>query len=505
MREILYVDDFGAVGDGVTDNTDAVNAAIDAAREKKVPCELRFSPNCSYYFEPSDNVALRIINIDNFSVTGHNTTILCGGCRPYMQIAYTENVKVSGFNFDMKTRAHFVGTVVEVDKENLSAVFEADRPIEMEDYLDLNADHVFALHETGDVLSRIFYFLHRYEWVDREKKLIRVYFGPDTLGTEWNVRNRLEKGVKLIIPTPHIGHMGIRSFTFQVNKDLTFEECRVWNAPYFVFGIWWQSGTLLFKNVRIEPPIDETVDFVSWRDCFHCKTNPGKIIWDTCTVRGCNDDIINLSANMMYVRKFYSPTEIECYWRETHGGSYGNEEKYSSLVGQDVVIWNVETGKLVARTKIAKVVDSETNRYILEDPISDMTTGEQVRICIESHIGPDSEIINCDFKGTLRLKCNHTVRDSRLYLLKMWVDYECYLEGPLAKNMLFENTDFFTNSENEEVYYLTCYNTAHPMRTDDSYHIENVVFKHCRGLHKGNFYYKDNFVNGSANEITIID
>lgn len=505
MKEIIFVDDFGAKGDGITDNTKAVNAAIAAAKDKNEPCELRFSPNCSYYFAPSGDEALKITDIDGLAVTGCNTTILCDGCRPYMYINKTENVHISGFNFDMKTRAHFVGTVVSVDKENLSAVFKADRKFEMEESVDINGDWVFGLHETGNVLSRIFYFLHRYEWVDKEKGLIRIFFGPDTLGTEWNVKNRLEPGVKLILPTPHIGHMGIRSFTFVENKDLTFESCRIWNAPYFVFGIWWQSGTLLFKNVRIEPPIDEKVDFVSWRDCFHCKSNPGRIVWDSCTVRGNNDDIINLSANMMYVSKFYSSTEIECYWRETNGGSYGDGGKYSTLAGQDVVIWNVETGKLVARTKIAKVVDSDSNRYILEDPISDMTTGEQVRICIESHVGPGSEIIDCDFKGTLRLKCNHTVRNSRLYLLKMWIDYECYLEGPLAKNMLFENTDFFTNSEDEEVYYINCYNDSEPMRKDGTYHIENVVFKNCRGLHKGNFFYKDNFVKGSANEIMIIE
>lgn len=497
----VFVEDFGAKAEGSFDNTKAVNAAIDYAISMNEPAEICFKPNSTYFFEGiSQNIAQSVFNIHkskDLSIVGENTTILTDKARPYLYATKNINLKISGLNFDQKTRAHFVGSFLCVDKEELSACFKLDREIEFsDDYVPRD----FALHDTGNKLSRIFYFLKKYEWADKENRILKVYFGNDILGTHYNVKNRLIEGVQLIFPTPNIGHYGERSFTFTSNTDTVFENCRVLNAPYFVFGIWQQYGTMLFKNVVVAPPIDETVDFVSWRDCFHCKSNPGKIIWDSCTVRGCNDDIINLSANMMYLDKVYSPTEIECYWPETHGGYYGDV-----LPGSDIVIWNVETGNLVSRTKIVETIGNGTNHYILKEPLKDLTTGSQVRVCIESDIGNGSMIVNCDFKGTLRIKHNHTVRNSKLYLLKMWIDYEMYLEGPLARNVLFENTKFYTNSPDEDVYYITCHNSVKQMKDENAYCIENIFFKNCEGLHKGNFYYKDNFTAGSVDEITIIN
>ena len=87
----------------------------------------------------------------------------------------------------------------------------------------------------------------------------------------------------------------------------------------------------------------------------------------------------------------------------------------------------------------------------------------------------------------------------------MWIENHEHLEGPLPRNILFENSKFYTNTPNEPVYYITSNNMVKPMKDDKAYCIENIVFKNCEGLSKDNFFYKENFISGSVNEVTIIN
>lgn len=505
MKKVYTIEQFGAVADGVTDNSEAFSRAFECVKNSGDEIEIYFSPKAAYYFvgigmEPSES-ALVLKNLKNLTLIGDDTVILCGNARPYMYMDGCENVTVKGLIFDQKTRAHFVGEICEVDAENLTAVVKADRSFPMEEHY--NADHgcYFGVHDTGEKLSRIYYFIEGYDWVDRKRRLLKVRFqSEDCIGTHYNVKNRLNKGQRLILPTPGIGHCGHRAFTIQYNSNISFIDCKLWNAPYFVFALWNNRGTVLFRNFSAAPPIEETVDFVSWRDTFHCKTNTAKIIWDGCTVRGSNDDIINLSVNMLYISKFNSSTDIECVWKET-GGSYCSER--FDITGEPVVIWNLKTGKLLGRTKIKSVVDYEKNHYILEDPIDSSQTGEDVKLCVESHIAPGSVIKNCDFRGTLRIKCNHTVKDSKLYLLRMWIDFAKDWEGPLPHDVLFENVDFYVDDPDDKTYIISCYNSVFDKKTGDCYRLENIVFRNCRGLRKGNFLYDVNFEENSVDEISI--
>jgi len=510
MKKIFTIEQFGAKGDGIFDNTQAFDDAFRIIKECNCEVELYLQPHATYYFagisRDADFSALRFGFINNLKIIGDETIILCDDARPYMNVERCENLEVRGLIFDQKKRSHFVGEFVSVDTKKLTAVFKVDRNVEMPDhYVWGNGEGVvFALHNTGEKLSRIYYFLEAYDWFDKANGLLQVTFSKnDVLGTHGNVKNRLFKGQSLILPTPEIGHAGQRMFTIHGNHNLSFIDCKIWNYPYFAVALWYNSGTVLFKNFKVEPPVEEPVDFVGWRDTFHCKTNTAKIIWDGCTVKGCNDDIINLSVNMLYVEKIISPTDVICCWRETHG-QYCPD--YFDMTGCPVEIYNIETGEMVLKTKIKEVVDYETNHYILEDPIDVTQYGEHVRFSVENHIALGSEIVNCDFKGTLRIKSSHTVKHSKLWLLRMWLEWESTVEGPIPKNVLFEDVDFYVDSPEEKVYLITAKNPVYKMKDDKAYALENIVFKNCRGLRKENFLYEEsNFTKGSVDEVTIID
>ncbi len=513
MKKILAIEQFGAKGDGVFDNTKAFDAAFEAIKELDCEVELKLLPYATYYFAGIGlrdvDSAIRFNNIKNLKIEGYETVILCDDARPYVDVRRSENIEFRGLIFDQKKRSHFVGKTVSVDPDNLSAVVKADRDIPMGERFVAGDGNTakgcyFGLYDTGEQLSRIYYFIESYERVAGEENLIRVKFDEkDILGTHYNVKTRLREGDNLILPTPGIGHAGWRMFTFFGNTDFSFIDCKLWNYPYFGFGIWESRGTVLFKNFKVAPPIEEPVDFVGWRDTFHCKTNTAKFIWDGCTVKGCNDDIINLSVNMLYVEKIISPTEVVCCWRETHG-QYCHE--YFDMTGCPVEIYNIETGEMLLKTKIKKVVDYKTNRYILEDELDTSQYGEHVRFSVENHIGLGSEIINCDFKGSLRIKSSHTVRHSKLWLIRMWIEWEGFVEGPIPKNVLFEDCDFYVNSPEEKVYLISARNPVYKTKNEKSYHLDNIVFKNCRGLEKRNFYYEEsNFTKNSVDEVTIID
>lgn len=507
MKKVFTIEQFGGKGDGAFDNTNAFDTAFAQIAELNCEVELHLQPNSTYYFagigKDENSCALRFSHIKNLSIIGENTIILCADARSYMNVERCENLVVKGLIFDQKKRAHFKADIVEIDTEEHVAIVKIDRDIEMDDHFEIGGRY-FGVHNTGGLNSRIYYYINCYDWVDKADRLLKVSFSKsDTrLNTSYNVKNRLFKGQSLILPTPNIGHAGDRAFTFRGNHNLSFIDCTIWNYPFFGVVLWMTSGTVLFKNFNVVPPIEEPVDFVGWRDVFHCKTNTAKIIWDGCTVKGANDDIINLSVNMLYVDKINSPTDIVCCWRETHG-QYCPE--YFDMTGCPVEIWNIDTGKIVSRNKIKEVVDYKTNHFILEKPINTDACGENVRLCVENHIAPGSEIINCNFKGTLRIKSNHTVKNSKLCLLRMWVDWEGYVEGPVPKNVLFENVDFYPNSPTEKIYCVSAHNKVFEMRNEETYHLENIVFKNCRGLHKENFYFESNFIEGSVDEIKIID
>ena len=494
----LNVKDFGAVGDGKTDDGPAISKAINALYNYGAGSKLIFESNKTYFVSKPDNsseFALQIRSLDGITFEGNNTTILCDKGVRYMSITSCTNVSVKGLNFDLKTRAHFVGEVTSVNVDEGYFDVRSDRDIGFND--EWNPTNSPFCLKAADGTSRSFIVIKKITTVDVANRIYRVYAVMDdpSLGTAMQVKS-LSLNQQIIVPVPFIGHCGDPSFLISSNTDITLSNINVWNVAHFVFFVNWNKGTVNFDKVSVAPPSDEKVVFSSWRDVYHCKSNSAKLIWKDCVSKGNGDDIINISANMMYVKTVVSPTEVVCHWPETNG-SYGTPEE-----GSSIIIWNADTGKLIGRTTLKKVINANENRYRLTNPISGLKSGENIRFCFESHAAPNSQVINCDFDGTLRFHGGPlTVSDSRIRLIKMWIDYEGYLEGPIPHDITFRNCAF--NIAGGADTMIISSNNPKSKWAEGDYRLENIVFENCTGLKKEHFQNQLNFNPKSPDYITI--
>ncbi len=507
VNRILNVSDFGAAGDGVTDDSKALTNAVKALSYSESNTVLNFGTDKSYFVSSratGKTTAISLLNVENKTINGNNSTIVLDKNMTYMDMRGCENVTVKGLNFDLKERSHFVGKVVEKGStvQNYYMDVETTRDIGVPDeYTPKGLFFGFATEtdNNGDAAtSRKYLLISKIKKVPNADNIYRIYLNTSanaTPGGTYTNWSNLSINDDVILPIPGSAHTDSNMFKIFVNSNLTFEDLNVWNSRDFVWVLRENDGTLLFKNVNVMPPEDESVCFSSWRDAFHCRDNSAAITWENCTLKGNGDDIFNLSASQLYVNEVKAPNEVVCVVVETGA-------TVSPAVGSQLVIWDVDTGKLVARTTLKEIVNAKTNHYILNDNIAGLTSGENIRLSFESYCDPNSKIINCDLDGTMRFHGGPlTVKNSTIRLWKLWIGYEFDIEGPLPRDINFDNCAFTPLFGNQTI--LVNSNNPNSTWKAGDYRLENISFTNCTGLTANHFEKRsENFNVNSPDYIT---
>ena len=438
---VLKVEDYGAVGDGVTDCSEAFEDVLKAAREyqEKGPVVIRFEKDASYYAERmvGKKIMFYIDDYKNLTLQGDNTTLIMNRDRidTYVHIERSENVRMDGFNLKTSVPIYSLSDVLAINHDELTIDIQTDISLGIEETFYSSITNSFGLPLTDDYRGHL--YIDTIDVLDAGANKYRV-----NLKDMDNVRHKLqtleEKQYRFIVPMPYHGQENGEAFIVTNSTNVDLRNINLWSSSNFGFHLRYNRETFNITNVNITPEPGTDGALSSWRDGFHMKENLCQFVFDGCRFEKLQDDVFNFGVTDLTIDKIYSDTEFNMFCEEFNGTFYMDFEP-----GQILTVYDDKDGSYIARTRIKECVERNgaTNRIIVEDPLPGLKEGFTVGI--DSHGQPNSIVRNCYIDGSYRLRTPVTFENCEMHTLFGWIDnMPQSMEGPIPYSVHFKNCRF---------------------------------------------------------------
>jgi hypothetical protein len=287
-KKPLSVKDFGAKGDGVADDTEAINAAIVAAQKQGAGAIVSLPPG-RYKTARGVEKSIRITGADGLTFQGEgDATIVSGDLdEPVFRIVDSTSITVRGISVDHEPLGYTQGTITSVDVPNMTCEVSMDPgyPAPNDPAFKGSQVHPFVFPEKN------YYQLDRYspnptEMVQTGERTWRWMLKGPPHFENWS-------GKRFFIMTEARSH----AFILRNLRDLTLEDINYWgggaNAGFYVQGL---EGTTTFRRFVIGVP-PGSARLYSCAGGGQISGLRGRLLLDHCDFSKIDDDGLDVLSN----------------------------------------------------------------------------------------------------------------------------------------------------------------------------------------------------------------
>lgn len=310
---LLHVSDFGAAGDGETDDGPAIRRAIARAVEAKEPAELRFDRRL-YRIGPREDrwCSFDIRDARDITIDGQGATLLLHPHNCGFLVYRSRNIILRNFAIDYDPLPYTQGDVVSLDPDDGAFTVRIHQNYPIPDGISTGLRHGAFIEADGLRYTGHWLYLGSIQSVSKEERLVivkakegdesrvegaqagqRFVFGIPSMTEEQRNRRFVRgqeaenRGVYLSNPAGTI--------QFMLSRDCAAESIDHYMSTGMTYRL---TGTenVRLRHIRIirKPGTDRLVASLS--DGIHCKNNKVGPFIEDCTFEALLDDSINLST-----------------------------------------------------------------------------------------------------------------------------------------------------------------------------------------------------------------
>ncbi len=438
FSSIYYAADFGAVGDGVTDDGPAISNAVNAARATQG--KLIFESNKTYYIgtasaEMSDfKTPFSFLGCNDVILDGNGSTFLMAPELTYAVISGCVDITIVNCNFDLAVSVYLVGTVTAIDGKTVTFSTDAEP---YKDHYDYTGTTAFSVKAQNGVQGYPHGFI---------KTMTKT--GSQEVTVTYSSGMSYHVGQTVYLPNPGIGHTGSEVFYVGSNKGtVVFENVAVRAARNFVFAVKGNEAEIFFNNVDLvpAPDNDRAIKMVGWRDGFHCKDNRGALHFRDCENGVLFDDVFNVRGTLGC---FTAVTDPYRFSAQSYGDkSAGRESPFDCMAGDVLDFYDQDNDEYYGCATVKSADISGSVRVITLEADGctvDLTKidPDTCRIGNRNTCAPGTTITDCHFTGSFRFSRELTAENTVFDILSIWILAEGGVEGPIPGNVTFRSCTF---------------------------------------------------------------
>jgi hypothetical protein len=298
--KVFHVKDFGAAGDGVTDDFAAIHKAVIAARAAGCAI-LQFDGSRTYRAiglrDFTEEALFDLKGAGHLKIEGNGAMVVLHPPDSFAVVDGAENIQIDGFRIDYEPKPYYQGMIRKIDAEALT--------------IDIDVPDRYPVPEIGKNHFRAPFFGRSFipdspgarsgrgdniyiEEVTRleSERRLRLHIRENALnsdnpsaGMRRRLRHAAEQGAtEFVVPHVRYAHRG---HVNRINRSarVTFRNLLYHGSPHFWMSITHNTGPITLSNVDLKMARPETELFVCWRDGLHIKNSRWGILiedsdWD---------------------------------------------------------------------------------------------------------------------------------------------------------------------------------------------------------------------------------